>query len=345
MVNRNVIPEEAGLSKEEVEKKYREAHIDKCIEEVQTMRQARRPTLILCETIDRCKNFSEALTRCGIVHRLLTDVQSEDESFIIIKAGEAQSVTVATHAAGRGTDIKLTRESLDAGGLHVIISCFPKNGRVEDQAIGRAGRQGQPGSARLIIDDISVEDVLNNPLAVQLSQLLSHEQNPMSALLLQRDAIVAATSSQRKEQAWKEVSRHAIQKNFFDLISFISSWMSKHENIAILAKSFEHRSQPSLAKNRTGLIAALTARWSQERQQDSEVLARRFCGTLKNVLKDHWAIFFDETDNIEEVDIAVSYHGFLKEQFHDCDPAELQRSFRGVVHSLLKNVLWHQQSS
>ena len=59
------------------------------------------------------------------------------------------SVVVATNTAGRGTDIILSPESKKAGGLHVIFAFYPTNSRVEDQGLGRAGRQGQSGTCQV----------------------------------------------------------------------------------------------------------------------------------------------------------------------------------------------------
>jgi hypothetical protein len=61
-------------------------------------------------------------------------------------------VTIATNTAGRGTDIIMEQESLNNGGLHVLLTFFPSSEREEQQAIGRAGRQGQPGSSQMVLN-------------------------------------------------------------------------------------------------------------------------------------------------------------------------------------------------
>ena len=109
-----------------------------------------RPVLVLLLTIEDSINFSNKLKKEGINNLILNDIQKEKEDYIIFYAGKPRSVVVATNAAGRGTDIILSEESLNFGGLHVIMGFYPENNRVEFQGIGRAGRQGQVGSAQVI---------------------------------------------------------------------------------------------------------------------------------------------------------------------------------------------------
>ena len=109
-----------------------------------------RPVLILLLTIEDSINFSNKLKQEGINNLILNDIQKEKEDYIIFYAGKPRSVVVATNAAGRGTDIILSEEPLNFGGLHVIMGFYPENNRVEFQGIGRAGRQGQIGSAQVI---------------------------------------------------------------------------------------------------------------------------------------------------------------------------------------------------
>jgi hypothetical protein len=69
---------------------------------------------------------------------------------------DGKTIIIATNLAGRGTDIKITKEVEKSGGLHVILTYFPESARVMWQAFGRAARKGEYGSAQLIINnDIS----------------------------------------------------------------------------------------------------------------------------------------------------------------------------------------------
>jgi len=79
------------------------------------------------------------------------------EAEIVAAAGQSGTVTIATNMAGRGTDIKLTPEVREAGGLAIIGTERHESRRVDRQLRGRAGRQGDPGSS---IFYVSLEDDL-----------------------------------------------------------------------------------------------------------------------------------------------------------------------------------------
>jgi hypothetical protein len=76
---------------------------------------------------------------------------SEDRPSIQV-AGESGRITIATPAAGRGTDITPDSRAKAAGGLHVIIAKVPRTQRALEQVVGRSGRQGQPGSATILLE-------------------------------------------------------------------------------------------------------------------------------------------------------------------------------------------------
>ena len=68
---------------------------------------------------------------------------------ILYGCDSINTITIATSAAGRGVDIKLSEQAKKNGGLHVIIPFLMPNQRALEQAAGRCGRQGQPGSCNI----------------------------------------------------------------------------------------------------------------------------------------------------------------------------------------------------
>ncbi len=116
---------------------------------VQALVAAGRPVLIGTATVAQAAVFSAQLTRSGITHRVLDARNDDHEAQIIAGAGQAGAVTVATAMAGRGTDIGLGPGVAEAGGLHVVLCQDNRCARLDRQFIGRAGRQGEPGSAEI----------------------------------------------------------------------------------------------------------------------------------------------------------------------------------------------------
>ncbi|MCH8567162.1 MAG: preprotein translocase subunit SecA [Balneolales bacterium] len=116
-----------------------------------------QPTLVGTTSVEVSETLSRMLKRTGIPHNVLNAKQHARESEIVADAGKRGAVTIATNMAGRGTDIKLTKEILDIGGLAILGSERHESRRIDLQLRGRAGRQGDPGVSQFYV---SLEDDL-----------------------------------------------------------------------------------------------------------------------------------------------------------------------------------------
>lgn len=127
------------------------------IEEIDRLVAAGRPVLVGTTSVEISELLSRMLNGRKIKHNVLNAKLHQREAEIVAAAGQSGTVTIATNMAGRGTDIKLTPEVRDAGGLAIIGTERHESRRVDRQLRGRAGRQGDPGSS---IFYVSLEDDL-----------------------------------------------------------------------------------------------------------------------------------------------------------------------------------------
>lgn len=134
-----------------------DAKFDAVVQKTKEMLSVGRPVLIGTRTVEASKKISAKLTAIGVTHRVLNAEQNQNEAEVVAGAGQPETVTVATNMAGRGTDIKLGPGVSDKGGLHVIGTERHEAERIDRQLIGRAGRQGDPGSAQFML---SLQDQL-----------------------------------------------------------------------------------------------------------------------------------------------------------------------------------------
>lgn len=123
----------------------REAKNQAVIKEIKRVHVTGQPLLIGTSSVDSSEEISELLDEEGISHEVLNAKNDKAEADIVAKAGHRGAVTVATNMAGRGTDIKLSKEILDLGGLYVLGTERSESLRIDDQLRGRAGRQGDKG--------------------------------------------------------------------------------------------------------------------------------------------------------------------------------------------------------
>lgn len=150
------------------------------IEEIERLVQAGRPVLVGTTSVEISEMLSKMLTLRHIDHNVLNAKLHQREADIVAKAGLSGTVTIATNMAGRGTDIKLSQEVKDAGGLAIIGTERHESRRVDRQLRGRAGRQGDPGSS---VFYVSLEDNLMRLFAsdriVKLMDRMGFEEGEM----------------------------------------------------------------------------------------------------------------------------------------------------------------------
>jgi preprotein translocase subunit SecA len=127
------------------------------IEEIVNLVHGGRPVLVGTTSVEISELLSRMLKIRKIEHNVLNAKLHSREADIVATAGRPGNVTIATNMAGRGTDIKLTPETREAGGLAIIGTERHESRRVDRQLRGRSGRQGDPGSSQFYV---SLEDNL-----------------------------------------------------------------------------------------------------------------------------------------------------------------------------------------
>lgn len=191
-----VIPTHRPMQrKDAMDKVYRTSRekYEAVILDIKDCQSRRQPVLVGTTSIENSELISKLLTEAKLEHQVLNAKQHEREAQIIVQAGRAGMITIATNMAGRGTDIVLggnpepeiiaieaddtftaeqkkariaevksvwqTRhdEVLAAGGLHIVGTERHESRRVDNQLRGRSGRQGDAGSSRFYL---SLEDQL-----------------------------------------------------------------------------------------------------------------------------------------------------------------------------------------
>lgn len=133
------------------------AKMKRLVADIEAVHAKGRPILIGTSSVQESELVSARLKALHLEHTVLNAKNHMKEAMIIAQAGQKGAITIATSMAGRGTDIKLSKESVEVGGLHIVGTTRYYLRRLDEQLLGRSARQGDPGSIQFYI---SLEDDL-----------------------------------------------------------------------------------------------------------------------------------------------------------------------------------------
>ena len=113
-----------------------------------------RGVLVLFETIAELNAFKAQLLKYYPADKVFSYSRNDIDGMFLERIPGTLApgqIILSTNLSGRGTDIKL-QPSIEVNcGLHVCMTFFPLNDRVEAQGFGRTARKGQKGSCELIL--------------------------------------------------------------------------------------------------------------------------------------------------------------------------------------------------
>jgi len=121
------------------------------IDDIVKLVAEKRPVLVGTTSVEISELLGRMLQMRKIPHNILNAKLHKREADVVAEAGKPGIVTIATNMAGRGTDIKLSKEVKEAGGLAIIGTERHDSRRVDRQLRGRAGRQGDVGSSQFYV--------------------------------------------------------------------------------------------------------------------------------------------------------------------------------------------------
>ena len=168
-----------------------------------------RATLIIVSTIKEVAELKTIFLKQQIEEkseypnlRIITySMGGKEEADAIKEKLKVGDVIIATNLGTRGTDLRLSLEVRNNGGLHIIDTSYPDSSRVGDQRIGRAGRQDDPGSYQAIYNlkklttkcmgkELCLNQECDNDEWQKLEKCMAEERYENEKLLLLRDELI-----------------------------------------------------------------------------------------------------------------------------------------------------------
>ncbi len=202
------------------------------VKKVHQIHGKKQPLLIGARNVETAHLIADILSEQNLPFQMLTAADHRAEADKIAKAGQEGMITLATNMAGRGTDILLGPGVPELGGLYVMGTERHESRRIDDQLVGRAGRQGDRGESQFLI---SMED--------EIMQLFGSEKiiDIMEEFDIPEDEYISAPTL---DEAFKKAQDFVESKNYDSRI-----YLYKYDRVANFQRSEVYRLREMLLEN------------------------------------------------------------------------------------------------
>lgn len=251
--------------------KTEDAKYNAIVEKIKELNAKGQPVLVGTISIQKSEHLSKLLKRNGIKHQVLNAKHHEQEAKIIVQAGRADTVTVATNMAGRGVDIILGGSPPDkddaekvrrAGGLFVLGTERHESRRIDNQLRGRSGRQGDPGASQFFIsmDDDLMRIFGGDRLRSLMERLGLPDDQPIEHSMISK----SIESAQRRVEGHNfDIRKHLVE---YDDV------MNKQREVLYKRRRRILRLNP---REDSSLHLEITAKMSDEEKKEFEAKAAK----------------------------------------------------------------------
>jgi len=278
------------------------------VDEIAAAKGRGQPCLVVTRTVEDNEMLAGALREQGIACDVLSAKDNAKEAEIIAGAGQNGQVTVATALAGRGTDIRLSDDTRNAGGLYVMGFGHQNTRRGDRQLIGRGGRQGDPGMSRFFV---SPEDEL----------LVRFGGEQPAGKLQNRRACLRAIRSAQKTCEEASAAQRETTLRLDEVIGKFRTEIYAARTEILKGKLPEDFAHLPLAMVQAVALSAIDEAWAAFLREADD--ARQRCGVVSLVGRDY------QREYIREV--AAMFENMMdgiKETMH----RRLAHASEGVIH-------------
>ena len=295
-----------------------------------------QPVLVGTVAVETSELISSMLKKLKIPHEVLNAKNNAREAEIIAKAGQKGAVTIATNMAGRGTDIKLSDEVKELGGLCVIGTERHESRRIDNQLRGRSGRQGDPGFSQFCV---SFEDELMVRFGTDRAKALLQKIGFNDDMSIRNKMI---SNSIESAQTTVEGNNFDTRKNLLqydDVINQQREYIYDRRNEILDSESIHERIINTFKNFSEELVYSHIAPEGYLTELDlSEILE-----FLNNELLKNKTLTFDEIKDMKEQELSEFVNELLIENYEEklkSIPEEVKNEFEKAISLRVIDTHW-----